>query len=178
MQIRDSVKARPYDLLKEYEVNELDDYHEAKQRFEKGTHGVEKQGGLFGSQPFGNQAFRPADADVFFSMEEYTRYRESFASTGKANLLEVYMELLKRPEEEPVDPSKQVEQALAELSKQSNLRGIHSKWRKMDAYWKWVAQMYGPDMITRFGGFNVVDHGWLPIGMVSQFRQRRTKWQG
>ncbi|OSS45706.1 hypothetical protein B5807_09625 [Epicoccum nigrum] len=173
LQIRDSVKAQPYDLLKKHEVDELDDYHEAKQRFEKGTHGVQRQGSLFG-----NQAFRPTDADVFFSMAEYTRYRESLASTGKANLLNVFMELLKRPEEEPVDPSKQVEQALAELSQQSNLRGILSDWWRMDAYWKWVAQMYGPDMISRFGGFNVVDPGWLPIGMVSQFRQRRTKWQG
>ena len=178
LQIRDSVKVQPYGLLKEYEVDELDDYHEAKQRFEKGINGVGKQGGLFANQQFGNQGFRPTDADVFFSMAEYTRYRESLASTGKASLLNVFMELLKRPEEEPVNPSKQVEQALAELSKQSNLRGIFSNWQRMDAYWKWVAQMYGPDMITRFGGFNVVDHGWLPIGMVSQFRQRRTKWQG
>jgi hypothetical protein len=177
LQIRDSVKARPYDLLKEFEVNELDDYHEAKQRFEKGTHGTGKQPGLFGNQPFGQQAFWAADMDVFFSLEEYTRYRESLAGTGKANLRNVFIELLKRPEEEPVNPSKQVEQALDEL-KQSNLRGILSHWWKMDAYWKWVAQMYGPDMITRFGGFNVVDPGWLPIGMVSQFRQRRTKWQG
>ena len=48
----------------------------------------------------------------------------------------------------------------------------------MDAYWKWIAQMYGPDMIAHFGGLIIVDAGWLPIGMVGQFRQRRTKWQG
>lgn len=48
----------------------------------------------------------------------------------------------------------------------------------MDPYWKWIAQMYGPEMTERFGGLNVVDFGLLPIGMVSMFRQRRTKWEG
>jgi hypothetical protein len=48
----------------------------------------------------------------------------------------------------------------------------------MAAYWKWIAQMYGPEMCERFGGLNVVDPGLLPIGMVGFFRMRRTKWQG
>ncbi|KAF2632022.1 hypothetical protein BU25DRAFT_406539 [Macroventuria anomochaeta] len=170
LQIRDSVKVNPYDLLDEHKENEKDDYTEAKRRFDKGDlehmrWNTEKPD------------FRPEDADIFFSIAEFTRYREALASMGKADLRNVYLELLKRPEEEPVDLSAQVTQALQEL-RQSNLRGIHANWYSMDAYWKWIAQMYGPDMITRFGGFNIVDPGWLPIGMVSQFRQRRTKWQG
>jgi hypothetical protein len=38
--------------------------------------------------------------------------------------------------------------------------------------------MYGPEMVEKFGGMNVVDPGLLPIGMVGFFRQKRTKWQG
>jgi hypothetical protein len=72
----------------------------------------------------------------------------------------------------------QVEQALKQLSGQPNLRGITSNWNAMDAYWRWIVQMYGPEMVDTFGGINVVDFGLLPIGMVSMFRQRRTKWQG
>jgi hypothetical protein len=170
LQIRDSVKANPYDLLDEYEEKEKDDYADAKRRFDKGELGPSRGNT---EQP----DFRPDDADVFFSFEEFTQYREAFASMGKANLHNVYLELLKRPSEQPVDPSNQVQQALQEL-RQSNLRGISWNWYSMNAYWKWIAQMYGPDMIARFGGFNIVDPGWLPIGMVSQFRQRRTKWQG
>ncbi|KAJ4380637.1 hypothetical protein N0V86_003996 [Didymella sp. IMI 355093] len=170
LQIRDSVKANPYDLLDEYEEKEKDDYADAKSRFDKGKLDPTRR---HTEQP----DFHPDDADVFFSFEEFTQYREVFASMGKANLRNVYLKLLKRPSEQPVDPSNQVKQALQEL-RQSNLRGILSSWYSMDAYWKWIAQMYGPDMIARFGGFNIVDPGWLPIGMVSQFRQRRTKWQG
>ena len=47
-----------------------------------------------------------------------------------------------------------------------------------DDYWTWVAQLYGPDMIERFGGFNIVDDGQLPIGMVNLFREGKVKWQG
>jgi hypothetical protein len=170
LQIRESVQANPYDLVDEYESKEKDDYADAKRRFDKGDlapmrWSTEKPD------------FRPKDANVFFSLEEFTQYREAFASMGKANLRNVYLELLKRPSEQPVEPSTQVQQALQDL-RQSNLRGILSSWYSMEAYWKWIAQMYGPDMIARFGGFNIVDPGWLPIGMVSQFRQRRTKWQG
>ncbi|KAJ4407517.1 hypothetical protein N0V91_003785 [Didymella pomorum] len=170
LQIRDSVKVNPYNLLDEYEEKEKDDYADAKRRFDKGDLEHMRRSN---EKP----DFRPEDADVFFSLEEFTQYREAFASMGKANLRSVYLELLKRPSEQPVEPSNQVQQALQEL-RQSNLRGIMSSWYSMDAYWKWIAQMYGPDMIARFGGFNIVDPGWLPIGMVSQFRQRRTKWQG
>ncbi|KAF4624268.1 hypothetical protein G7Y89_g13905 [Cudoniella acicularis] len=34
-----------------------------------------------------------------------------------------------------------------------------------DGYMRWVAQLYGPDMIERFGGLKIVDAGLLPIGM-------------
>ncbi|KAJ4985568.1 hypothetical protein SVAN01_08945 [Stagonosporopsis vannaccii] len=168
--IRDSINNNPYNLLDDFEENEKDDYAEARHRFDKGDlERARRRSGLAG--------FQPEDADVFFDMAEFTKYREAFAGTGKADLRSIYVELLERPREEHVDPSMQVMQALQEL-KQGNLRGILSNWHNMEAYWKWIAQMYGPDMIPRFGGFNIVDPGWLPIGMVSQFRQRRTKWQG
>ena len=122
--------------------------------------------------------WKPADADVFFSFAEFVKYREEYSNNGPANLKRTYGKLLKRPKEQPIDGSVQVRQALTQLKGQSNLRGITSDWTSMDAYWKWIAQMYGPEMMDKFGGLNVVDAGLLPIGMVSMFRQRRTKWQG
>lgn len=40
----------------------------------------------------------------------------------------------------------------------------------MEAYWKWVAQLYGPDVTKKFGGLRIVDSGLLPISIVSLFR--------
>lgn len=165
LQIRDSIKENPYTLLDQYEELEKDDYVDAKQKFDKG----DLKHRRFSTKTSDVQL---DDANVFFTMEEFTRHREAFASVGKADLRNVYLELLKRPKEEPINANAQINQALHELAEQSNLH-----WYSMDAYLKWIFQMYGPDMIARFGGLSVVDPGWLPIGMVSQFRQRRTKWR-
>jgi len=172
LQIRESVKENPYDFLDEFEKKERKDYAEAKTSFDHGDirgrrHGVE------------DPDFKPAkDADVFFPFEEYVRYREQYAPFAKANIVRTYRSLMKRPEEKSIDVSTQIQHATLQLRGQGNLKGITSNWQGMKPYWKWVAQMYGPEMCERFGGLNVVDPGLLPIGMVSMFREKRIKWQG
>jgi hypothetical protein len=117
------------------------------------------------------------DSTTFFSFADFVRYREEFENTGnRAQLNRVYLDLLKRPVEESIDVSVQVNQAVEQLRGQSNLRGIVSDLSHMEPYWKWIAQMYGPEMVERFGGLNVVDLGLLPIGMVSMLRQKRMNW--
>ena len=171
LQIRESVRENPYDLLDEYEETLHNDYHTVKRAFDKGVRRNARRNAE-------DANWKPEDPDTFFPFEEFTKYSESFDSIGRANLEDVYKKLLERPQEKPIDASEHVLQAQAQLSGQNNLRGITAHWTSMEAYWKWIAQMYGPDMIDTFGGLNVVDFGLLPIGMVSMFRQRRTKWQG
>jgi hypothetical protein len=173
LQIRDSVTEHPHGLLEEYLEDKRDDYANAKQRFDSGgitdmRYNVE------------DPNWKPQDSDTFFSFEEFSRFAEDLSPTvsEKANLCAKYTKLLETPSEEPVQLTNGVSQALDQLQGQANLRGIVSNWYSMDAYWRWVCQMYSSEMIERFGGLNVVDFGLLPIGMVSMFRQRRTKWQG
>ena len=167
LQIRESVKEDPYNFVEEFKEQELRDYAFAKQNF------------LLGHHPHRNATeFVPQDANTFLSFAEFAHYREYYNAIGSADLNRVYHDLLKRPVEESVDLSVPVKQALGLLKGQSNLRGIVGDWKHMDAYWKWVAQMYGPDMVQRFGGLNVVDLGLLPIGMVSMLRNKRLGWQG
>ncbi|CAA9958470.1 hypothetical protein PTMSG1_02028 [Pyrenophora teres f. maculata] len=170
LQTRESVEEDPFELLDKYEEYERDDYNAAKRIFDKGTRSNKHR--------TGDANWKPSDSEAFFSFEEFTKYREAFASTGKANLVSTYKELLEFPREKPIDASPDLQFALARLSGHTNLRAILTHWGSMEAYWKWIAQMYGPEMINMFGGLNAVDFGLLPIGMVSMFRQRRTKWQG
>ncbi|KAF2131450.1 hypothetical protein P153DRAFT_365035 [Dothidotthia symphoricarpi CBS 119687] len=171
LQIRESVMENPYDLLDLYEENERDDYTDAKQRFDSGEIANTRQ-------IVEDPGWKPEDADTFISIDEFTRYREEFTGYRKAKLSSAYVQLLKQPTQRAIDISEQVRQALNQLRGQSNLRGITSHWGTMDAYWKWITQMYGPEMASKFGGLNVVDFGLLPLGMVQQFRQKRIKWQG
>ncbi|EAT85734.2 hypothetical protein SNOG_07083 [Parastagonospora nodorum SN15] len=170
LQLRDSVRENPHDLLDEFLEKEADDYVALKSLFDKGRvkHEVDRE----------DMSLLPTDTETFISQSEFARWREAFASTGQANIRDTFAELLHRPAEQHVDISVQVSQAISQLQGQGNLRGITARWSGMDAYWKWIAQMYGGEMVERFGGLNVVDPGLLPIGMVGFFRARRTKWQG
>ena len=170
LQTRESVEEDPYELIDRYEEDERDDYNAAKRVFDKGTRANKYR--------TGDADWKPTGSEPFFSFDEFIKYREAFASIGKANLVSTYKELLKFPQEKAIDASAELQFALARLSGHDNLRGILVHWGSMEAYWKWIAQMYGPEMIKMFGGLNAVDLGLLPIGMVSMFRQRRTKWQG
>lgn len=173
LQIRESVKENPRDLMDDFNESEREEYEKAKRQFDDG-HIKHRR------QSTEDLEWKPegAEAETFFSFEEYVRFREQFRSIGKASLVNTYKELLERPKEQSIDVSDHIEQELLRLKGQNNLKGIMPDWHVMNAYWKWIAQMYGPEMVEKFGGLNIVDPGLLPIGMVSMFRQRRTKWQG
>jgi hypothetical protein len=135
----------------------MDDYRSAKFAFDNGQ--VSRQGNI-------DPNFVPENGHEFMSFEEFTRYREEFASEQAEDLYQVFTDLLKQPTAETVDMG------------QSDLVALNDYPNMMGGYWRWVAQLYGPDITERFGGLNIVDAGLLPIGMVNLFRSGRVKWQG
>ncbi|GAB7323620.1 hypothetical protein MBLNU13_g07107t1 [Cladosporium sp. NU13] len=173
LQIRDNVAATPINILDEFEEREKEAYQELKADFDKGN-----------DPEFRDDVDEPnwapsEGADEFMSFEEYTRYREEFTTTDTENFLFVaYRKLMETPSERSISASPPVLQALEKLTSHAHARGITHHWSSMDAYWKWTAELYGPEMIERFGGLNVVESGLLPIGMVGLFRDQKVKWQG
>ncbi|KAF9883229.1 hypothetical protein FE257_003823 [Aspergillus nanangensis] len=166
--LRDAILANPDSLLDDFFEAERKAYTSLKGRYDN------KVKDRLASQ----HLFRPDDADHFMSFEEYTRHR-GFLDYGFHNqLVWVYDQLLKRPAQEEIkqDISGPVTLSLSQLVGQRNLSGITAEWRLMSPYWKWLTQLYGPEIVERFGGFNIVDPGLLPIGLVSQFRSRRVNW--
>ncbi|OGM41667.1 hypothetical protein ABOM_009953 [Aspergillus bombycis] len=170
--LRDSVLSDPTTVLDKFLDNERDAYAAAKLRYEKRLNNNQHITAH-------NQGFVPADAHTFMSFEEYIRYRELLGYGYTGELKEVYDTLLQRPRQQYIecDRTGAVFRELKQLSGHQNVRGIQRNWRDMDAYWKWVTQLYGQEIIDRFGGFNIVDPGLLPIGMVSLFRSGRIQWQ-
>jgi hypothetical protein len=166
--LHDSVVADPNTLLDEFLEAEQSAYASLKRRYSN----TDKD------RLATKQSFRPDDMDTFMSFEEYTRHRELLDYGFAKQLVSIYDQLLKRPKPEDIeqDVSGPVTLGLSQLQSQTNLSGIKSPWRHMSSYWKWIAQLYGPELVERFGGFNVVDPGLLPIGLVSQFRSGRVNW--
>lgn len=173
LQIRDSVATNPVKILNEFEDREKEDYHELKADFDKGNDPALRD-------DVDEPNWKPSEgADEFMSFEEYARYREEFTTTDADNyLLIAYQELMETPRESCVTASPTTLQALEGLKTHAHARGITHHWHSMDGYWKWTAELYGPEMIERFGGLSVVESGLLPIGMVGLFRDQKVKWQG
>jgi hypothetical protein len=173
LQIRDNVAATPIKILNDFEEHEQETYHDLKADFDKGNDPTYRD-------DVDEPNWKPSEgADEFMSFEEYTRYREEFTTTDADNfLLEAYQELMETPRESCVTASPVTLQALEGLKSHAHARGITHQWSSMDVYWKWMAELYGPEMIERFGGLSVVESGLLPIGMVGLFRDQKVKWQG
>ena len=171
LRIRDAVPAQPESLLDAFEEKEREAYRGAKKAFEDEA---VWRGGL------DDPGFEPKDKDEFFGFEEFVRYREEFDYGYEGQLRDVFERLLQSPGEEGVECSAEVMTGLNQMAKTeaTGTCGINGAWVGMDGYWKWVAQCYGPGVIARFGGLNVVDAGLLPIGMVGLVRSGRVKWRG
>ncbi|MCJ1338297.1 hypothetical protein MMC09_003583 [Bachmanniomyces sp. S44760] len=166
LQIRDTVLEHPSELLDKFEEAEREAYKNAKTRFEQGK---TRHDELL------DPNFRPADYKTFFPFAEYTKYREELNYGFSDQLGDVFKKLLQRPAEEKFEEHEGViKRAVDVLSSGGE---IGPSWGNMKPYWQWVAQLYGPGMIERFGGFSVVDPGLLPMGMVGLFRSGRVKWQ-
>ena len=169
LQIRDAVPKQPYHLLDDFVEAEAEAYQSAKIKFE--TDHVYRHS-------LDDPNFVPEDGDTFFSFEEFVRYREEFEYQYDGELADVFTELLKQPSEESIEASAEVLTVLNSLNTSGFTRpSVGGNWYGMTPYWKWVVQLYGPEMLERFGGLNIVDNGLLPIGIVSELRSGRVKWR-
>jgi hypothetical protein len=170
LQIRDGVPSDPSHLLDDFLEAEAEAYRTAKIKFEKGQ--VQRHS-------LDDPIFVPQDAYTFMSFEEFTRYREEFHYGYEGELCDVFTKLLKQPSEESIEASAEVMTGLNVMNKNglTEKAGITGNWWRMTPYWKWVVQMYGPEVMERFGGLNVVDNGLLPIGIISELRSGRVKWR-
>ncbi|KAI5921478.1 hypothetical protein F4810DRAFT_712513 [Camillea tinctor] len=192
MQVRGTVPADPSrTLLDAFFDAERDAYAARKAAFERGRQNTTTAstttatGRLYypaQSVPLHHQQWEPEterERETFMSFAEFARYREDLCYSFDGELAQVYKNLLEQPREESVaGPGPGISAAIQGLDSASSNSGIHSPWGTMEPYWKWVAQLYGPEVIDRFGGLTIVEPGLLPMGMVTIFRDKRVTWQG
>jgi hypothetical protein len=177
--VREAVISDPDTVLDKFFEAERDDYARKKSAFERGS--VQRYPGAWEPED-------PRERELFMSFDEYSRYREDLHYGFQDNLESAFGKLLETPSEETGGihrASTAVRDGLGALvhsvqgHRQGRVpKGITGNWQAMDPYWRWVAQLYGPEAIRRFGGLDIVEPGLLPMGMVSIFRDKRVKWQG
>jgi hypothetical protein len=184
--IRDTIMKKPDSVLDQFFLDEEKEYRVAKANFEKGN---------VPGRPTTFSLKSDLDSESFMTFEEFTRYREQ---TSK-HLYTAYSKLIEEPIEDEVTVTADVANVLGGTpgfppgfppgfggrgrgrgrGRGGMPRGVQkNSWGLMDSYKRWIIQLYAPDMMSRFGGLNVVEKGLLPTGMVSMFRESRFKWQG
>jgi hypothetical protein len=155
LQLRDTVLYDPASVISDFLKEEEEVYQKAKTEFENGK---------VSRRRVQDPKFVPEEPQIFLSFEEFTRYREEFATDSENDLRNVFTSLLQQPRKESVDLNPGDE-------------GIAKGGQGEEGYWRWVAKLYGPDMRERFGGLSIVEGGLLPMGMVNLYRSGRVKWQ-
>lgn len=107
-----------------------------------------------------------ANFDVDFEKEPYTweEFCQDREQTSE-DLANAYEQLLSQP---------------GDASWTSDAPGVllNSTFAHKSNYQRWIIQLYAQNMISRFGGLEVVEKGLLPAGMVNMLRQSRFNWQG
>ncbi|KAL8964129.1 MAG: hypothetical protein Q9183_004677 [Haloplaca sp. 2 TL-2023] len=167
LQLRDAVSETPRTLVEGFLEDEKEAYKAAKTAFEEGNLDKDRDEML-------DPGFKPENPETFLSFDEFIQYREQVHyGWGKNELAGVLTKLLERPAAETMETDErgQVTMALETLDDSVMVTGL------VDSYWPWVAHLYGPGMIEKFGGLEVVESGLLPMGMVSLFRSGRVDWQ-
>lgn len=184
--IRDNVLESPAKLTEQVNETELEAYEKAKKSFLDGT--VDRDGN---DEPDWVPE-RESDRKNFMSFAEFVRYREEFqlchewhdpgAGEASYTLDGMFEAMMEFPDKKGVglDESR-IEAALKRLDADHHASGSESGealiGARMDLYWSWITMMYGPEVVERFGGLNIVDRGLLPMGMVSLLRERKVTWQ-
>lgn len=175
LQIRDSVLESQDKLFEDMLETEKEAYNRFKHQFDRGNVHRRRNGAQGPWQPELQQ-----DRDNFFDAAEFVSHREDLGvipdEYTPTDLLWVFQQLMAQPTEESIDQVPELGTALGEVP--AGGQAIQPGWHSMDASWRWITAMYGPEIIERFGGLSIVDPGLLPMGMVGLLREKRVTWHG
>ena len=170
LQIRDAVVAEPQKILNDF-------FDAEKEAYRRDKHDFESDATQHPHSEMIDPKFKPEDPDSFMSFAEWSRYREELPSGHDGLLADVWEDLLKQPELESTeaDEDGHMVAALNALGARPELQCVKGNWHSMEAYWKWVVMLYGPEILQRFDGLGIVETGLLPLGLVKE--RGRVGWK-
>ena len=127
---------------------ERDDYNRVKKQYEDGTLRFN---------------MKPCEKGEFISFEEYMRYPEQ---TSK-HLKTAYETLLSAPVADCIYP------ALG-----ASTTALGNPWGLSNGpYNQWLSQLYGNEIVRRFGGLSMGEKRLLPIGLIDMMKEEKIRWQ-
>ena len=150
MVLRKSSPSDPMEHIERALELEKDNYHRVKKQYEEGT--LESSWRLLGT-------------GEFMTFEEYMRYLEETSE----HLNTAYETLLSAPAADHISSA-----SASDVSRAAD----ENRWGVFnDPYDQWLSQLYGSEMVRRFGGRSMGDNRLLPIGLIDMLKEEQIKWQ-
>ncbi|KAJ5105304.1 reverse transcriptase [Penicillium alfredii] len=169
--VSNQLRDPPLKLIKDFVAEERHEYAIEKKLFDD----LSKQARwkrLDNIHPHGAVNVKPVvsqrEMDTFMSFEEYTRFREETSP----QFTKLYQHLLQVPEPNGVElnDSDRVPMAVRDIRRRFRLKNEDPEMR-------WILYLYGEDLLSRFGGLNLVDKQFLPMGVLDMIKGKKVKWQ-
>lgn len=164
--VRNNITETPEEIIEEYFKTEREEYLDDRKAFESTNETVRRRR-LHRIYPDGEsgkpRAVTELDMSAFFSLEEYSRFRER----QSPRFFLTFEKLICVPETQEIALSKEVESGLREFLADSV---------RLDAEKKWFLQLYAKELQEDFGGLSLVDKQFLPVGVLTMMRGKKVSW--
>ena len=169
--VRDKMKHKPAKFLDDFKRREVEQYQVERSTFDDlSDRTLASRAEYINPLPDSETEKPPviprSEQRTFMSFDEWSRFRES----SSIDLRQCYEELMDVPREERVKLTQATEAALKRAQEEMNLGSL-------DEEKKWILQLYSENLLTNFGGLNIVDKKFLPMGVLAMIREKRVKWQ-
>lgn len=164
--VRNNINETPEKIIEEYLKKEREDYLDERKHFESTTESIRRRRlhRIYGDNDSSKtRAITELDMSVFFSLEEFSRFRERQSH----QFFRTFEKLICVPGMEEIALSKEVE---------SELRQFLAGSVRLDAEMKWFLQLYAKELQEDFGGLSLVDKQFLPVGVLTMMRGKKVSW--
>ncbi|KAJ5206520.1 reverse transcriptase [Penicillium cf. griseofulvum] len=166
--LRQQLQNSPQELVQLFLKSELAEYDMAKRKFEKLTRKervnlleYHKRGYLSEEEIVSSD-----EMHTFMTFAEWTQFRNETSSS----LTTLYQRLMDVPGHKSPSTTQKVQSALNKVHNKFDLQCI-------DVETNWILYMYAEDLLTKFGGLNLVDKQYLPTGVLDMIKEKKVTWQ-
>ncbi|KAK1148124.1 hypothetical protein N8T08_010763 [Aspergillus melleus] len=106
------------------------------------------------------------DPITFMSFDEYMQY----ADTRSSDIADYYTISTQVAAPTEIEPTPEYNQGLSKLQEIIRIADPSPEV-------KWVLHLHASELMGRFGGLNLVDRRFLPVGVLTMIKERKVKWQ-
>lgn len=184
--LRKNAPENPNTLIDDAFVNDEIEYNTLKQQHEAGVNTTQIQ------------QLTDYVTGQFISWQDY----KAASETASFRLGTAYEKLMEKPREMDVEFEREVAGVIEEDQRGSK-RGASGRGRGVgivrgrgrkargnvdraekqpkwvtEGYWRWIVQLYGPEIIKEFGGLGLGEKKLLPVGLTKMLGEQRVRWQG